>query len=296
MRIWLGLLLCVLPPCFVGVDASVAGLQPPRDFGYFIGDVIEQRVRLQAHGTEVELAELPLSERTGLWLERLSSLRTTGDRGQHWLVLKYQVINAPRALIRISLPGLSLAAIDAEPLVVEPRPISISPLTPDTLVAGAGSLPIRPDRQPVPPDTRAAARRLQYSGMAMIATIILWLGWWLWRQRSDARQLPFARAFFDLRKLDSQQVNDNPQAWVALHHAFNDAAGKTISRESIVDLIDDTGWLASFEPRINDFYAASASRFFANTTSPQAFAVIEFSKALYRAEKSQTGGLRQARR
>lgn len=290
------LLIGILLLNLVDVDASVLDKQPSRAFGYFIGDVLEQRIRLQSAGRSVELAELPTNKRVGRWLERLSSTLTTGDQDESWLILKYQLINAPSKPVTISLPALSLSVIKGEPLVVSALPISISPLTPTVIAAGVESQLMRPDRQPVPPDPRAPARGLKYMVMALVATIISWSGWWHWRQHTDARRLPFARALRDIRKLDSKQPNEDPHAWFALHRAFNDSAGKAINSSTIADLIQQEPWLKSFESRIDAFYAASAARFFEEVTQPQPFALIDFGKALYLTEKRHSVGHHQAHR
>ena len=268
----------------------MAGQQPVRRFGYFIGDVVEQQIRLQVEGEEIELAEIPPNQREGQWLERLSSTLITADRGQYWLVLRYQIINAPSELIAISLPAVSLTVIDGEPLVVDSWQITISPLLPAVLSDGDMLSVIRPDRQPVPVDWRTAARQIKYTGIALAVTIVSWLGWWLWRRHTDALRLPFARALHEMRSMDLKQLDENPHAWLTLHHAFNDAAGRTINSGTIAELILQQPWLKSMQSRIESFYAASVARFFEQATQPQAFALFEFGKSLYQAEKQHSVG------
>ena len=276
--------------CSFTLEAAAVVQQPPRAFGYVIGDVVKQSIRLQSDGSNVELAEIPPLQRVGQWLERLSSTLASDDLNQPWLELQYQVINAPLELITVSLPTLNLVVIDGEPLVVPAWPITISPLTP-TVVAGSGELPlIRPDRAPVPPDTQVAAQRLKYTSMALVGTILAWFGWWFWRHKTDARQLPFSRALRDMRKMGIKELDENPAAWIALHHAFNGSAGRTINSGTIAVLIQQQPWLKSLQSRIEAFYAASATRFFEQATKPQSFALFEFYKALYLAEKQHADG------
>lgn len=266
--------------------------QPSRAFGYVIGDVLKQRIRLQSNGNPVELAEIPAVQRAGQWLERLSSTLTTSNSGQHWLELKYQVINAPSELTTISLPSLSLAVINSEPLIVDAWPVIISPIVP-TVMTGSGELPpMQADRAPQLPDTSAATRRLKYSVIALLVTILTWSGWWYWRHKTDAIRLPFSRALRDMRKLGINQLDDNQEAWFALHHAFNDSAGRTINSGTIAELIQQQPWLKSLQSRIEAFYAASATRFFEQATEPQSFSLFEFGKVLYLAEKRHSTGHR----
>ena len=278
--------------CSFSLEAATVVQQPPRAFGYVIGDVVMQSIRLQSDGSNVELAEIPPVQRVGQWLERLSSTLATDDLNQPWLELRYQVINAPLELITVSVPELNLVVIDGEPLVVEAWPITISPLTP-TVVAGSGELPlIRPDRAPVPPDTQVATQRLKYTSMAFVVTILAWLGWWFWRQNTDARRLPFSRALRDMRNMGIKGLDENPEAWFALHHAFNGSAGRTINSGTIAKLIQQQPWLKSLQSRIEAFYAASAARFFEQPAESQSFALFEFARVLYLAEKQHSGGHR----
>lgn len=290
LKMLLGMLL-LIP---IGADAEAIVEQPSRTFGYFIGDVLEQRIRIESNGKQLELTDLPASERVGPWLQRTSSKLVDDERGHRWLELKYQVINAPAELRVISLPPLNLAVVGGDPVAIKSWPVSISPLTSAVLPTDAASALMRPDRQPVPADGHLAARRFGQSCLALGATLLLWLGWWLWRRNVDAKRLPFAQAWRNLRRLDPSRPNDDPEAWFALHRAFNDTAGRTISRATIDDLIRQQVWLNSFESRIVDFYLASAARFFEHRAQPQPFELIEFGRALYQAEKRHSGGFRQA--
>jgi mxaA protein len=279
--------------CSIGADGSLPVQEPARIFGYFIGDVVEQPVHLQIESRKIELAEIPPNQRVGLWLERLPSTLISVDQDQDWLVMRYQIINAPSELIAISLPAMSLTAIDGEPLLVDALQITISPLLP-AVMSDSGMLPImRPDRPPVPADWRSIARQFKFTSIALVATLVSWLGWWLWRRHTDALRLPFARALHEMRRLGLEQLDENPHAWFALHHAFNEAAGRTVNSGTIAELIEQQPWLKSMQARIESFYAASVERFFEQAPQPQAFALFEFGKSLYQTEKQYSVGRSQ---
>lgn len=290
MRIFRGYLFIFLLLYSIGVHGSVPVQQPARSFGYFIGDLIEQHVHLQVEGKNIELAELPPNQRVGQWLERLSSTLISNLPDQHTLVLRYQIINAPSELIAVSLPALSLTVINAEPLVVDAWPITISPLLPAEMSDSDMWSVIRPDRQPVAADWRTAARQMKFTLIALAATLVCWLGWWLWRRHTDALRLPFARALHEMRGLGLKRHDENPQAWLVLHHAFNAAAGRTINSGTIAELIKQQPWLESMQTRIESFYAASGARFFEQPTQPRAFALFEFCRSLHQAEKQHSVG------
>jgi len=285
------MLLVILLLCPVAVDAAALVEQPSRTFGYFIGDVLEQRILMELDGKTLELNDLPASERVGAWLHRLPSKLVGDEQGQRWLELKYQLINAPTELQAVSLPALQLAVVGGTPLAIESWSFSIAPLT--TAVLSASSAPdlMRPDRQPLLVDGQLATKRLILSSLALVATLLFWLGWWLWRRNADISRLPFAQAW---HKLGPNRTDDDPQAWFIMHHAFNDAAGRTINRTTIQDLIRQDAWLESYEACIDEFYLASSARFFEQALQPRPFALIELCKTLYLAEKRHSGGSRQA--
>jgi len=288
LEMLLGLLL--LSP--VAVDAAALVEQPSRTFGYFIGDVLEQRILMESDGKALELIALPTSERVGAWLQRLPPKLVDDEHGQGWLALKYQLINAPAELRTVSLPALKLAVVGGTPLAIESWSFSVGPLTSAVLPASAAPVLIRPDRQPLLVDDQRVINRLIVTGLALASTLLLWLGWWLWRRNTDIRRLPFAQAW---HKLDRNRSDDDPQTWLVMHHAFNDAAGKTISRATIQDLTRQYAWLESYQAHIDAFYLASSARFFEQTAQPRPFALIELCKTLYLAEKQHSGGSRQAR-
>jgi len=267
------------------LELGAAPAQPLRNFGYFIGDVLTQQVPLYSGGENFELAEVPPAERVGRWLRRLTSASRRDEAGRNWLQLEYQIINSPREPVTVDLPALRLDVIGGEPLIVEPVPISISPLTP-TAIAGNDEMPnIRPDRPATPPATRIAEQRLRFATLALGLTLALWFGWWLWRLYAQRERAPFAAAFHRLCRLEPINVDYNPDAWQALHRAFNATAGRSVTGSSIGLLIRQAPWLESQRSRIDEFFVVSALRFFARNPQPSRFALIEFARELYRAEK-----------
>ena len=54
-------------------SAANAIVQQPRTFGYFLGDVVTQRVLLELDGKRFEPEALPRVERVGVWFERRPS-------------------------------------------------------------------------------------------------------------------------------------------------------------------------------------------------------------------------------
>lgn len=272
------------------VSADTVVEQPSRAVGYVIGDVLIQNIRLDSDHSAVVLDELPATERVDQWLERVSSKVIRKHNNQPWLELRYQIVNAPTKLITTSLPALTLSVVEGSTIHVDSRDFTVSPLSPAS-VGNSDALPaMMPNRMPTPPAIETPRRYLRYSLMALLVTLLVWSAWWLWRNSQDATRLPFSRAWRELRKIHSGQVENSPQAWFALHHAFNGFAGRTINSGSINQLIQQTTWLQPLQSRIEGFYAASATRFFEQADKPLPFALYEFGNALYLAEKQNSDG------
>ena len=73
--------------------ATLSAENPERNFGYVIGDIIEQRVHLPAAYTSVDLSTLETTSRVSTWLQRRSASVESGRNEQSILTLRYQIIN-----------------------------------------------------------------------------------------------------------------------------------------------------------------------------------------------------------
>jgi mxaA protein len=232
----------------------------PRDFGLTLGDVIVQRVALP-NGTEA-FAQLDAdlrSGRIGTWLERRGARRETDAQGQAWLVIEHQVVNVARIPRQGELPAQRVALQGGGHLDIAPAVLGLAP------VAGIGAnvrdvmQALRPDHAPPLPDAGVAAQRLRTSATALAAVLLSWLAWWRWREWRDARSRPFAQA---LRTL-ARTPHGAPEAWVAMHHALNAAAGRTVHAASIDALLERAPALLDERENLEHFFAASNARFFA---------------------------------
>ncbi|HKU17103.1 MAG TPA: hypothetical protein VJQ52_22100 [Steroidobacteraceae bacterium] len=242
-----------------------AVVEQPRAFGYVLGDVITQRVLLEINGAHFE-PKLPATQRVGIWLDRRATHIESGADGRRWLVVDYQLINAPRLLTTIAVPPLLLVSKQGDKRMLVPeRRISVSPLTPHTTfdVDGLGAL--RPDRQATPIATAPIKRQLWLCVIALAATLAAWGGWIAWRNRLAALNQPFARAWHEIQKVDAA----SPQAWQTLHRAFDRTAGRVMHTDTLPQLFDHAPHLRPLRQQIEEFFAASSARFF-GTGAPDA--------------------------
>lgn len=245
------------------MSAVPAVVAQPRPFGYVVGDLFEQRVLLQPDQHGIELASIPHPGRVSVWLERRQSHMTSDTQGRRWLVVEYQIINAPQNLTTVNVPAWSVHTTSGQVLGVPQWPLSVGPLTARTVIAQGGLQQLRADRPaPVVP-TGPIVRQIDIWSGAFIFVLLLWAGWLAWRNWRDARNQPFARAVREMRDV----ADDAPQAWQALHRAFDRTAGRVVQSSTLASLFERARYLEPLRSRIEAFFAQSAEHFFAGTTA-----------------------------
>ena len=236
-----------------GAYPATAVVEQPRPFGYVVGDVMTQRVLLEIGGHELAPAELPKAERVNVWLERRPARIESLPDGHRWLALDYQVINAPRSLTTVNLPAFELqGAPNGATLRIAAWPISVNALT------SGGSIELRPDR-PAPAIATAPIRRqIAIWSSAFLLVLAAWLGWLAWRNWRAAAARPFAHALYEMRHLDGTA----PEAWRALHRAFDQTTGRVVQTATLPALFERVPELQSQRPEIEAFFAQSRALFF----------------------------------
>jgi mxaA protein len=264
---WLATALCIAPLAAPGAEAAeppgamvAATVDQPRAFGHVLGDVLTQRVLLEHEGRSLQPQALPTAGRVDLWLERGPARIETAAQGRRWLVIDYQITNAPRELKSIALPALNIGTASGPTLAVGAWPVSVAALTPQE-VLGQGDLQLlRPDRPVAALTTGAIERQLGLSLMALLGVLLVWTGWWVWRNALEARRLPFARAWHQLRRIDDP---DSAQAWRIVHRALNTSAGHVVYGADLARLMSQAPYLLPLRAQLEDFYRESTKRFFA---------------------------------
>ncbi|CAN7405799.1 calcium incorporation protein MxaA [Trinickia sp. LjRoot230] len=286
----------------------VATVTQPRAFGHTIGDVLTQRVLLGASGHDALDAPMPSSGGIGIWFERRAPRVEPDDQGRRWLVLDYQLTNAPRTLTQTVLPSLALHTRAGDVLQVREWPISIGPLAPDMALGTGGLSALQPDRAAPNADYAAIKRRLSFSVGCLAATLAVWFGWWFWRNRREAARLPFASAWQQMRRLaaENDSAGDGAALWRIVHRALNETAGHVVHSHTLPRLFSHAPWLQPLRPQLEQFYQLSESRFFACVSESQAQVdshadchanasrddaamrglLVSLTRALYRAERS----------
>ena len=255
----------------------------PRSFGYVVGDVLTQRVLLQLNGRKFQPASLPRAERISAWLERRASRIDTTPDGRRWLAVSYQLINAPQALTMIKIPAWELkASAGTDSLRIGEWPISIAPLTPRAAFGKGDLEDLRPDHPAPLVETGPLRRRIAVWSGAFVASLAIWTGWLLWRNWRAAVTQPFASALREIRGIDET----GPEAWKALHRAFDRTAGRVTLTATLSTLFEQAPHLVPLRSTIEQFFKQSGERFFGAGLPRDALSVRELCTRLRRIEKA----------
>jgi mxaA protein len=260
------------------LPAATAVVDQPRGTGYFVGDKLSQRVLLESAGQAVSPVSLPAPGRVSAWFERRAASIQTDLSSRRWLIVEYQILNAPPKLMTVKLPGWSLPLERAgqpggdKPLNDPGAPaalgipaasINIAPLSPPGSPTQVGTADLRPDRLPPVIATAPIWRSIEASAGAFCLTLIAWLAWVIWRNRRALATQPFASALREMRTLDEEE----PRAWQALHRAFDRTAGRVIQHATLPTLFERAPQLIPARAQIEQFFAQSSLLFF---TAPAA--------------------------
>lgn len=226
-------------------------VQPPRDFGYLTGDLLELRASVRVpHGFSLDVAERPDSARPG-WLEVRESFWKADEAAD---ALSYdfrfvlQVFFVADSLTTLEIPARGLVFRSDETgeelrASVPPFRFKLSPLT------DSGSA-LEPDL----PIALPSARWIWVSAVTLAAlclwVILLWSGH---RRRSRV----FRRAQRDVRR-----TRDCGQALLRLHRALEERAGGALFAHDLEPLTDR--WPAGEEVRdeLERFFGLSDAVFF----------------------------------
>lgn len=267
----------------------------PRAYGYVIGDILDQRVALTKDGVTVDLLQTPIEQRVGPWVQRLTAEITLDEQGESWLDMRYQIVNSPFEPQELALPSLALPTTSGDTFNVVAQSFSLMPLTLER-TAESNNLPfMHPDYVPAFASDIAARQRLRFAIFALCVTALVWLGWWLWQRQQDKTTLPFSIAMHllsGLRKNKQISVNDNKEAWSAVHEALNTLAGQTLSSRTAVAQLKHHDWLKPHSADIESFYKISDQRFFKPDSPPAPFELYEFCKKICKVEKRNSANIK----
>lgn len=255
---------CLLAACAAWLAlppvATAEGLPPaPHTFGYTVGDILVQQVPLVRDGKDFTPESLPPPGRVGSSFWRRDARIAKDAEGRNWLLVEYQIIDAPTALEVWFLPPLQIKDAGAAGMLdVAPWRFSIGPLTPPEAFNAQGLGAMRGDLLPAPTPLAPLTRRIWLAAGALAVTLLSWATALVLRRRWLRGRLPFARALRDLARLP----DDAPQAWRRLQHALNDAAGQVVRAGNVDQLLARAPYLAAERAAIEKFCHEASALFF----------------------------------
>ena len=257
--------------------------EKPRAFGYFIGDVIQRRLRLPR---EVKWQSLPLPEpeRVNAWFTLQSFDGEQDAAGAWWLIARFQIVNSPKQSRQVRLPSLTIPLGGAEPLVFPAMLVTISPLDSGGPEESDRTAVLRPDRPPGFEPTEPVVQKLTLWLKAFGAIVLAWIAWWCWRQWRDRSRLPFDQAWADIRAMP--RPNEDPLAWQRLHRAINESAGQVVQANDLHRFIKRSPHFSGLRPALESFFAKSNARFFAASVTDDTFDLAGLSRSLRQIERS----------
>jgi len=236
-----------------------AVVEQPRATGYFVGDKVIQRVLLERNGQPLSPVTLPKAGRASAWFERRTASVQTDSSSRRWLVVEYQILNAPPKLTTVKLPAWTLAVKgDAAALAVPEARVNVAPLSLPGSPTQVGTADLRPDHLPPLIEMPPIRRAIETSVGALVLTLVAWLGWIIWRNRRARATQPFANALREMRALNDGE----PRAWQALHRAFDRTAGRVIQSATLPVLFERAPQLTPARSEIEQFFASSSELFF----------------------------------
>ncbi len=264
------------PIATIAAEQTSATIEQPRSFGYVIGDVVTQRILMPDRFMP---ADLTTPQRLGLWFERRGTRTEVTSDGSHWLIVDYQLTNAPRTLGAANLPAWTLESKVGAKLNVPAWSMNVSALIPEN--ASPSIELLRPDRAAPLIPTAAMRARFHFALLALALVLVSWIAWTQWRNRRERANLPFAHALHEMRHLE----DDAPLAWQTLHRAFDRAAGRVIQLENLPALFQRAPHLAPLRPDIEQFFTQSSDRFFGTGVAQESISTRSLCRELQRLEQ-----------
>ena len=274
------LLLACMTASLPAAGQSVALRGPPRDFGYFVGDVIVIEATISSQ-PDMRSLPVPGPLNASIELRRIDVLESSAQKTV--LRLEYQNFFAPEQVMQAELPGYDIrlahgvAHVPAWPFHVSP--LRVAQRSVEDAAALHGNLPIQP--LPVEP---ALIRVLVSASIAAIAGL-LFAGTQGWLPGIARPTRPFATAARRIGKLKE------PQTEAALREllcAFDTMDGRHVFREDVDDVLKRHDRFINLRSEIRYFFDVAQAAFFAPSrpSRHEDFnGIVKLAKALRRAER-----------
>jgi mxaA protein len=268
------LAMCVLPARADEPVRSVTVVNP-RDFGYFVGDVLTRRVDVTVSDPyRLDLGSLPPPGALNYWLDLHSvdvAEEALGGGRRYRVSLAYQTFYVPREARERTLPEVAIrfsgpdgnfvdAKVPAWTFVMSP----LRQIQQEAPVDGAAGY-LHPDVKPQFIDTARERDVAFWSGAAALISLTLlayYYAWWPFHARS-AR--PFTEASRRIRA-GLRRGKGTSEAYrgalLALHRAFDRTAGRRLLADDVPQFVATHREFRPLADEIAAFFAASRRVFY----------------------------------
>jgi mxaA protein len=244
-----------------------------RDSGYFLGDLLEERIEAELPATaRIDADSLPLPGRVAPWLEvRRTRLDDRNGGNSQAFVVTYQIFAEVEEARRVPLPAFKFRVRDGDRTLVVDVPAQsflLSPALPSSLTDEAREL------RPSPAPTELPQRRLI---AAVLGSFLLALAcgvFLLWRYDRlpflPHSRGPLARAWRRWRRRHKRALSDDEQTALLrdMHAALSGSAGETLYPSTLERLFERAPHLLPLRARIEALFEASWSRFYGAADAP----------------------------
>lgn len=248
----------------VRADEPVAVATTLRDTGYFLGDLLDERVEIRVpERSEIDAESLPLPGRVAPWLEvRRTSLTPRDAAGVQTLVVTYQIFAETETAARVPIPEFPLRlAGDTAPFVTVPeRSFLLSPALPAVLTDRDRELRPSPAPAPLPLAKWIAGALASFAIALGSAAYLLW--------RFDLLPFlphspgPIATTWRRWRRKHPTSADEQRALLRELHAALSGSAGETLYPSTIDRLFAHAPFLVPLRERIEAVFAASWNLFY----------------------------------
>ena len=265
--------------------ARLVDVEEPKQFGYFIGDVLERTALIELSGADrLVTASRPEPGQIKYWLW-LRNVQTEelSRQGRRFLKVRlaYQIFYAPLQPQRLTLPSVSLlfrSESGETKTTLPPFTFLAAPLRELTSRQGGGErdeadeIPrLMPDAQPQLRSTARERTTMLLSSMAGVLAFGLLLyhqAWWPFGAR---RRRPFTVAARQIAALKRSAITDLDTdlrgvlrpAFLAMHRALDETAGQRLLANDQPSFFAEHPGLVSRRGEIGRFFEASGALFFA---------------------------------
>lgn len=250
---WLALLFLPLP-AFAEITVTQ---QAPRAHGWWLGDVLEQRIAVALpEGVAVDPASLPRPRSAEYWLD-LRSVAFDSRDGAAQITLVWQNFYSALEPSRREVAGPAIRLSDGRSLSLPGFSFVTSPIRPILAPSTPDQLQPDPDYRLI--DTRPTLRRLALS-LAALALAAAGLArsqaWWPFHRRAARPLTRAARTIAALRQAPPEARRQ------ALHRGLDAAFGRVLIGAELEAFLTARPEFRPLQNRLATFFAASDAQFF----------------------------------